>query len=229
MNENPKMNDLPLEERPIERLICYGSEILSNTELLAIILRTGTKGENVITLCQRVLKVIGGIDNLQQVSFEKITKIKGIKNVKGAQIIAVCELYKRMNTLKCNNMKITVDSPKSIGNMLVKEMRGLKQEVLKLIVLNTKNKIIKVKDVFKGGLNTSVAHPREIYSEAIKCNGSAIIICHNHPSGDPTPSKEDINISKRIQECGKIIGIELLDHIITGDNEYISLKEKGII
>ena len=139
------------------------------------------------------------------------------------------ELGRRLNALKGKADEISINSPQDIGNMLKSEMSGLHQEVLKLIVLNTKNKIIRIKDVFKGTLNTSIVHPREIYSEAIKCGGASIIICHNHPSGDPTPSKEDINITERIKQCGKIVGIELLDHIIVGDQKFLSLKEKGIL
>ena len=162
-------------------------------------------------------------------SYDEITSITGIKKVKASQILAVAELFKRFNTLKSNRIEIGISSPKDISRLLMNEMSCLNQEILKLVVLNTKNKIIRVKDVFKGSLNTSIVHPREIYSEAIRCGGASIIICHNHPSGDSTPSKEDINITARIKECGKIIGIELLDHIIIGNNEYTSLKEKGII
>ena len=212
MDNNLKILDLPLSERPLEKLLSLGAESLNNSELLAIILRCGVKGENVLSLSQRILCELQGLDGIMNASYDEITSITGIKKVKASQILAVAELFKRFNTLKSNRIEI-----------------GINQEVLKLVVLNTKNKIIRVKDVFKGSLNTSIVHPREIYSEAIRCGGASIIICHNHPSGDATPSKEDINITARIKECGKIIGIELLDHIIIGNNEYTSLKEKGII
>lgn len=229
MGNDLKITDIPMSDRPVEKLIAFGPEILTNTELLAIILRCGIKGENVLTLSKRVLAQLDGLDGIKEASYADITKIKGIKKVKGSQILALAELFNRFNTLRTNIENIKVKTPKDISNMLINEMSSLNQEVLKLIVLNTKNKIIKVRDVFKGSLNSSIVHPREIYCEAIKSGGASIIICHNHPSGDPSPSKEDINITLRIKECGKIIGIELLDHIIIGDNKYISLKEKGII
>lgn len=229
MNNNLRIIDIPQNERPVEKLITFGAETLNNSELLAIILRSGVKGENVLSLSQRVLGELNGLNGLLNASYKDITSIKGIKEVKASQILALVELGRRLNALKGKADEISINSPQDIGNMLKSEMSGLNQEVLKLIVLNTKNKIIRIKDVFKGTLNTSIVHPREIYSEAIKCGGASIIICHNHPSGDPTPSKEDINITERIKQCGKIVGIELLDHIIVGDQKFLSLKEKGIL
>lgn len=229
MQKNLKIMDLPKEERPKEKLLTYGAEVLSNSELLAVILRCGVKGENVLNLSQRVLSELEGLNGILNASYNEITSIKGIKDGKASQILAIAEMFKRFNTLKTINEDLKVSSPKCIANMLISEMQSYKQEVLKLIILNTKNNIIRVKDVFKGSLNTSIVHPREIYSEAVKYNGASIIICHNHPSGDPTPSKEDINITLRINECGKMIGINLLDHIIIGNKNYISMKEKGII
>lgn len=229
MDNNLKIMDIPVEERPIEKLISFGADTLSNSELLAVILRCGVRGENVLALSQRILSELDGINGILNASYKDITSIKGIKNVKGSQILALAELFRRFNTLKASADRVTINSPRDIGNMLMGEMADLNQEVLKLIILNTKNKIIKVKDIFKGSLNSSIVHPREIYCEAIKCGGASIIICHNHPSGDPSPSKEDINITLRIKECGRIIGIELLDHIILGNKDFISLKEKGII
>ena len=221
--------DLPSDERPIEKLIYFGPETLSNSELLAIILRTGIKGVNVLSLSQRLLSEIDGVDNLIDVSLNELTSIKGKKYKKGAQILAMAEMFKRINTLRTNRKKVKITSPRDISNLLYGEMSSLNQEILKLIVLDTKNNVIKVTDVFKGSLNSSIVHPREIFNVAIRCNGASIIICHNHPSGDPSPSKEDVNITMRIRECGEIIGINLLDHIIIGENKYISLKEKGIL
>lgn len=229
MNNNLKIMDLPKEERPKEKLLTYGAETLSNSELLAIILRCGVKGENVLTLSQRVLSTLNGLDGILNTSYNEITTIKGIKDGKASQILAIAEMYKRFNNLKADDEKVKVNSPGDIAQKLIAEMGCYKQEVLKLIILNTKNKIIRIKDIFKGSLNTSIVHPREIYSEAVKYHGASIIICHNHPSGDPTPSAEDINITLRINECGKLIGINLLDHIIIGSTNYISMKEKGII
>lgn len=229
MQNNIKINDIPKNERPMEKLIKYGADDLSNAELLAILLRSGTRGENIISLSTRLLSEVGGLDGLLHINMEDVKKLKGIKDVKACQIIAMMELFKRFRTLKSQSNDFKISSPKDISALLINEMNNLNQEVLKLILLNTKNVVIGVKDVFKGGLNSSIVHPREIFREAVQRGSANIIICHNHPSGDPTPSKEDINITLRIKQCGDLMGIKLLDHIIIGNNSYISLKEKGII
>lgn len=227
--DNFKVMDMPKNERPIEKLLYLGAESLTNSELLAVILRSGVKGENVISLSQKILSQIGGLDGILDVSYKDMVSIKGIKDIKASQILALSELVRRIGTLKSRQDRISINSPKDVSEMLMREMTGINQEILKVIVLNIKNQVIKVKDTFKGSLNTSIVHPREIFSEAIKSGGANIIICHNHPSGDPTPSKEDINITLRIKESGSILGIQLMDHIIIGNNKFVSLKEKGII
>lgn len=229
MNNNVKVKDIPKEERPVEKLLLNGPEFLSNAELLAIILRTGTNGENIVSLSTRLLSEFEGLNGLLDAGIAEITNIKGIKNIKASQILAIGELFKRFNTLRSMSSNRKITSPKDIIWMLSNEMVNLKQEVLKLIMLDTKNNIIGIKDVFKGSLNTSIVHPREIFNEAIKKNSASIIICHNHPSGDPTPSKEDINITIRLKEASQILGINLLDHIIIGKEKFVSLKEKGIL
>lgn len=229
MNIDVKINDMPLNERPMERFVKFGAEGLSNAELLAILLRTGTRGENIISISTRLLSEVDGLDGLLNISLDDVKKIKGIKTVKACQLMAMIELFKRFNTLRSQRQEYKITSPKDVADLLINEMNSLNQEVLKLILLNTKNVIIGVKDVFKGSLNTSIVHPREIFSEAVKKGSANIIICHNHPSGDPVPSKEDINLTVRLKKCGELMGIGLLDHIIIGNNKYISLKEKGII
>ena len=229
MAENIRVSDIPLNERPVEKLLQFGVESLSNEELLAILLRTGTKGENVIALSKRLLIELDGLDGLLNVSFEEASKIKGIKKVKACQIIAMMELFNRFKTLKSQKENLKISSPKDVSTLLINEMSNFKQEVFKLILLNTKNIIIGTKDVFKGTLNSSIVHPREVFKEAVQRGSANIIVCHNHPSGDPNPSKEDIDITLRLKECGNIMGIGLLDHIIIGNNKYVSLKEKGII
>lgn len=226
---NVKVIDMPEEERPVEKLLIRGPESLNNAELLAIILRTGTKEENIITLSNRIISELDGLEGLLDAGIEEITKIKGIKNKKASQILAVGELVRRISKDVLLKKRNKISSPNDIAKILMKDMVFLKQEVLKLVMLDTKNNIIGLKDVFVGSLNTSIVHPREIFKEALKRSSSSIIVCHNHPSGDPTPSKEDIDITIRLKECGKIIGIDLLDHLIIGKNRYVSLKEKGII
>ena len=229
MENSLKIKDIPKNERPKEKLLSYGADTLNNSELLAIILRTGTKGENVLQLSNRLLSEFQGLDGILEASLDNITSIKGIKEGKASQILALAELFKRFRTFKSADRDIKIMSPNDIAMLINGEMSLLKQEILKVIFLNTKNIVIGTRDVFKGSLNTSIVHPREIFKEAVNKSSAKIIICHNHPSGDPTPSKEDINITLRIKECGEIMGIELLDHIIIGKNNFISLKEKGFV
>lgn len=229
MNKSLRIKDMPKNERPKEKLLKYGAETLNNSELLAIILRTGTRSENVIQLSSRLLKELDGLDGILNINFHEIMLIDGIKEGKASQILALSELFKRFRTLKASNKEIKITSPKDLAELLMGEMGYLNQETLRLVLLNTKNIIIGIKDVFIGSLNTSIVHPREIFKAAIIKNSASIIICHNHPSGDISPSKEDINITLRIKECGDILGIQLLDHLIIGKNNYISLKEKGLI
>ena len=229
MDNYLRMLDIPENERPKEKLLRYGAESLSNPELLAIVLRTGTKGENVLNLSQKIIAELNGLNGILNASVKEMTKIKGVKEAKASQILAIAELFRRFNTYKSFNEFKRITSPREVANMLYGEMGASNQEVLKLIILNTKNEVIKIKDVFKGSLNSSLVHPREIFNEAIRSSAASIIICHNHPSGDPTPSSEDIKVTTRINESGEIIGIKLIDHIIIGRNNYVSLKEKGIL
>jgi len=220
--------DLPKSERPRERLLRYGPDTLSNADLLAIILRTGTQKENIVTLCNNLIKESGGLNGLLSMELEEFMKLHGIGKAKAAQLIALSELSKRFRSFRSGDVyKIT--QPKDAADYVMESMRNLNVEHLRVIMLNTKNLVISTKDVSVGSLNASIVHPREVFCEAIKKRSASIIICHNHPSGDPTPSCEDINISKRLKECGGIIGIELLDHLIIGDGVFISLKEKGIL
>ena len=229
MENSLKIKDIPQNERPKEKLLTWGADSLSNSELLAIILKTGTKGENVLQLSGRLLSELEGLDGVLSASFNDITSIRGIKDGKASQILALSELFRRFRTLKAMKKDVKINSPKDLADLLIGEMNDLTQEVLKVVLLSTKNIIIGTKDVFKGSLNTSIVHPREIFKQAIDKHSASIIICHNHPSGDPTPSKEDINITLRIKECGNILGIQLVDHIIIGNNKFVSLKERGLI
>ncbi|MBP2032989.1 DNA repair protein RadC [Clostridium algifaecis] len=228
MNRTLKIKDLPENERPRERLFRYGSEALSNVELLAILLGSGTKNENIISLSSKIIRDNGGLNGVFNSSLEDFTKINGIGKAKASKLLAMIELSKRFKSFKDgDNYKIS--SPKDAAFLVMEEMKLLKQEQLKVIMLNTKNIVINVKKVFVGSLNSSIVHPREVFNDAIKKSSASIIICHNHPSGDPTPSDEDIKVTIRIKECGEILGIQLIDHLIIGNGIYISLKEKGIV
>lgn len=227
MSNNIRINEIPSGERPREKLLFYGTQFLSNEELLAIILRTGNKDSNVVELSYRIIHSVGGLNGLFKASAKELMKVKGVKEAKATQILAICELYKRFKVSELTQVKIS--KPSDVAELVLDELRMLRQEVLILITLDTKNKVISKKEIFKGGLNSSLVHPREIFREAVKDSAASIIICHNHPSGDPTPSRDDINITTRLKECGKMMGIELLDHLIIGDNRFISLKEKDIL
>ncbi|WP_027632431.1 RadC family protein [Clostridium hydrogeniformans] len=226
--DNLKIMDLPENERPRERLIKYGPNTLSNSELLAIILRSGTKYENVIELSNRLLKESSGINALLKSNYEELTSLKGIKKAKATQILALSELFKRFNSY-FSGEAYKVSSPKDVFTLVKNEMSLYDKEVLKVIILDSKNRVICYENISIGSLNSSIVHPREVFKEAIRKSGASIVICHNHPSGDSTPSKEDINVTIRLKECGKMLGVELIDHIIIGMNNYVSLKEKGLL
>lgn len=228
MNNLLKIMDLPKNERPREKLLRYGADELSNSELLAIILRTGSNSENILNLSSRILKETGGLNGLMECSADDFMNLKGIGEAKASQLLALAELGKRFKSFKSGD-EYKISEPKDAALLVLESMRYLKKEYLKIIMLNTKNIVISIKDVSVGSLNSSIVHPREVFCEAIKKSSASIIICHNHPSGDPTPSGEDINVTRRLKECSTLIGVELLDHIIIGNGTYISLKEKGIL
>lgn len=228
MDNKLRVKDLPKNERPREKILRYGAEVMSNSELLAIILRTGTKDENILKLCDRIISHFGGLNGLINPTIEDLKQIKGVGEAKATQILAISELASRFKSFKSGDDH-TVSSPKDIAFYMINEMKNLKKEYFKLIMLNTKNKIISIKDVSIGNLNSSIVHPREVFIEAIKNSSASVILCHNHPSGDPSPSREDILVTNRLKECGVLLGIDVLDHIIIGNETYISLKEKGIV
>ncbi|MBV7273077.1 DNA repair protein RadC [Clostridium sp. PL3] len=228
MEKSLKIMDLPTNERPRERLLRYGVEALSNSELLAIILRSGSKKESILNLSSRIIKENGGLNGLLNCTIDDFMSLHGVGRAKATQLIALSELSKRFKSYKDGD-EYRIVKPDDAANLVMEDMRHLKQEHLKVIMLNTKNVVIFIKDVSVGILNSSIVHPREVFCDAIRKNSASIVICHNHPSGDPTPSNEDINVTHRLEECGKLLGIDLLDHIVIGNGAYISLKQKGIL
>ncbi|MBW8350201.1 DNA repair protein RadC [Bacillus sp. IITD106] len=220
------IRDFPIDERPRERLINNGAESLSNHELLAILLRTGTKSESVIQLANRLLTQFGGLMWLKDAALEEMTNLKGIGKAKAVQIAAAVELGRRISNLSYDE-RYVIRSPEDGANYVMNDMRFLTQEHFVALYLNTKNQVIHRQTIFIGSLNASIVHPREVFKEAIRRSAASIICLHNHPSGDPSPSREDIEVTKRLVECGKLVGIELLDHLIIGDKKYVSMKEKG--
>ncbi|MEC2054576.1 DNA repair protein RadC [Peribacillus psychrosaccharolyticus] len=228
MEEKMLIRDTPKEERPRERFLQEGPKSLSNQELLALLIRTGTKNESVIQLSSRLIRTFEGLRLLKDASIEEITAIHGIGEAKAIQILAAIEIGRRINSLN-NQDRYVIRSPEDCANYCMDEMRFLSQEHFVCLYLNTKNQVLHKQTIFIGSLNASIVHPREVYKEAFRRSAASIICLHNHPSGDPQPSREDIEVTKRLVECGKIIGIELLDHVIIGDQKFISLKEKGYL
>lgn len=227
-----KIKDLPVSERPYEKLEKYGPEMLSNAELLAIIIKTGSRGETSVELARRVLLQDEGDEGmvfLYNFSLEQLKGLYGVGRVKAIQIKALMELSKRISSAALTRPKFTVKSPGDVSKLLMEEMRYLKKEVFKVVLLNTKNHVIKHISISVGSLNASIVHPREVFSEVVKCGCSGVLLVHNHPSGDPEPSTEDIETTNRLVSAGDILGIKVMDHIIIGDGRYLSFKERGLI
>ncbi|MGI6319296.1 MAG: RadC family protein [Dethiobacteria bacterium] len=222
------MKELPLEEQPREKMKEQGAEKLSNAELLAILLRTGYHETTAIQLAERIISQAGGLRFLPDYTLEELQEIKGIGLAKAVQIKAALELGRRMASA-LRPASLSLGSPQEVANFLMEEMRYYHKEYFKVILLNTKNQIISIEDISIGSLNSSIVHPREIYHLAVKKSAAAVILVHNHPSGDPSPSREDMEVTKRVAEAGKILGINVLDHIIIGEGRYLSFKQKGFL
>ena len=220
-----RFNDILKEEMPRERLVKYGVENLSNEELLAIILKTGSKKYNVKEVASNILSSYGDIKNLKDVRINNLTKIDGIGMVKAIELISAIELGRRVYYEEEYKDMITLTNPKVIIGYFNKLFKGENQECFYVVYLDSKNKYIDKKLVFKGILNKSLIHPRDIFKEAYLLSACNFICIHNHPSGDATPSMEDINVTKMLSEIGKLHGIRLLDHIIIGNNNYYSFYE----
>lgn len=220
------LRDVPEQDRPRERMLREGAQALSDAELLAVLLRTGTHRESAVILAQRMLKEAGGLSRIPRLSVKEMTGIRGIGETKALQIHAGIELGRRLARLSQGDRPV-IRSPRDAAALVMEEMRHLQKEHFVVLFLNTKNHVIAQETLSMGSLNASLVHPREVFRSAIR-QGSASIICiHNHPSGDPTPSREDIALTNRLVEAGNIIGIEVLDHLIIGDGIFISLKEQG--
>lgn len=231
MKENNTMKEMVEEERPYEKCIRFGASNLTDIELLAVLLRTGTRGENSLGLADKLLHPAfshEGILNIHQWTLEQLMQVKGIGRVKAVQILCLSELAKRL--AKANAQSgLNFSTPSSIAQYYMEDMRHSRQESMKLLLLDTKSRLISDADISKGTINSAVISPRELFVEALKKNAVSIVLLHNHPSGDPKPSKADVLITRRVHEAGMLIGIELLDHIIIGDNCYFSMREKELL
>ncbi len=222
------LRELPADERPRERMQRQGPAALSHAELLAILLRTGTRNESAVRLAERILNECGGLRRFAERSWDELTHIRGIGPVKALQLQASIELGRRVARSRLPET-VRITRPQDAADLLMEEMRHLREEHFVCLFLNTKNQVIGRQTLSIGSLNASVVHPREVYRAAIRRSSASILCAHNHPSGDPTPSSEDIQLTRRLAEAGKLIGIELLDHLVIGDNRFISLKETGCL
>ncbi|WP_185741535.1 RadC family protein [Staphylococcus argenteus] len=221
-----KIKEMVTSEMPRERLLSHGAKSLSNTELLAILINTGRKGFSSIDISNELLKANSNLNELKKASVNDLIQVKGIGLQKAITLKAAFELSERMGRRSESN-RVKITQPSDVADLMMASMKDLSQEHFMILLLNSKNIVIKEACVFKGTLNSSIVHPREIFSIAIRENANAIIAVHNHPSGDVTPSQEDIMTTLRLKECGLILGIDLLDHIIIGDNRFTSLVEAG--
>jgi DNA repair protein RadC len=224
---HPTIKDLPVGERPRERLEHYGESALSTAELIAILLRTGVAGESVLHVAERLLARYGGLTGLAQAGFAELQQEKGLGPAKVTQIKAALELGRRL-VVASPQSRPQVKSPADAANLLMLEMGLLEQEHLRVLLLDTRNRVLAVHTVYVGNLNSSVVRVGEIFREAIKANSAALIVAHNHPSGDPTPSAQDVAVTEQIVEAGRLLNIDVLDHLIIGHQRFVSLKERGL-
>ncbi|WP_099468144.1 RadC family protein [Konateibacter massiliensis] len=225
------MKQMPKSEQPYEKFMQFGPESLSDAELLAIIIRTGTQKEKSIDLAKRVLRLTGSEEDLLSItklSLKDLQAISGIGMVKAVQIKCIAEFSRRIAKTTARS-RLCMNNPRTIADYYMEDLRFVNQEVTLLIMVDTKHQFLSDKVVSKGTVNSSLISPREIFLEALNNSAVYIILIHNHPSGDPTPSREDITATKRIKEAGGLVGIMLLDHIIIGDRRYVSLREEGLM
>jgi DNA repair protein RadC len=224
------VNDLPMQERPRERLQKFGPEALSAQELLAIVMGRGVSGHSVMNIAQQLLSRFGSVHGISEATIGELAAIKGIGAAKAAQLKASFELGKRQELEKESSYDgYDIKDPQSVVKAIRLSIRDKAKEHFKLVILNTRNRIIAITNVSTGTLSASLVHPREVFKDAIRHSASSVVLVHNHPSGDPEPSEEDLRITRRLIDAGRIIGIEVLDHIIIGKQDFRSFKEKGLI
>lgn len=226
---NVRIREIPLSERPRERLRDYGAQSLSNAELLAIILRTGSGSMNVVNLATNLLARHGGLGGLARLSFHDLVRERGLGEAKASELLATFTLAARLQALQPEERAI-VKTPQDVYLLLGLEMSLLDTEHLRVILVNTRNQVMAVKELYKGNVNSAVVRTSEVFQEAVRQNAPSIILVHNHPSGDPMPSPDDVQLTKTVVEAGRILQIEVLDHIIIGQGQerFISLQQLGL-
>ncbi len=222
------IHDLPISERHRERLQKLGAEALSAQEILTLLLGRGISGESVMVTAQRLLSKFGNLKGISVATVEELSQVKGIGLAKASQIKAAFELANRLEGYSESGKKPLVKTPEDIVALVRGRLKGKKKEYFLALLLDTRNQLIKVVEISIGSLDTSIVHPREVFKEAISASAASVIFVHNHPSGDPEPSEDDISLTKRLVEAGEIVGIDVLDHIIICDKNYLSLKRKDL-
>lgn len=222
-----RISDLEEAERPRERLVSLGAQSLTTAELLAILLRMGVKGENAVQVGQRLLQTFGGISGLHRASFDELCSQHGVGQAKACQLMAAIELGRRLS-LEAPEEHPTVHSPGDAAALVQYEMSALDQEELRVMLLDTRNRVQDIISVYRGSLNTSQARVGEVFKAAVRRNAANVIIVHNHPSGDPTPSPDDVAITRAFVQAGKLLDIQVLDHLVIGIGRFVSLKERGL-
>ena len=222
------VREMPEEERPRERLAQSGPEALRDAELLAILFRTGTRRLGAVALADTLLRHFGGLRRIARASLEELQQVDGIGEVKAIEIKAALELGKRLAAFT-DRGRTKISGAADIAELLMTRYKEYEHECFKCVILNTKNEVLKTVDVSHGGLDGTLAVPRDVFKQAVRDGASAVILCHNHPSGDPEPSPDDIDLTTRLCESGSILGIRVLDHVIFGDGRYVSLSDRGMM
>ena len=222
-----RIMDLHESDRPRERLAALGPQALTNAELLAILLRVGVRGESAVAVGQRLLNKFGGLAGMHRAPFADLKKQHGLGDAKAAQIKAAIELGRRL-TLESPEERPTINSPADAAALVLYEMSALEAEHLRVVLLDRRNRVSEIVEVYKGSVNSSQVRVGEVFKEAIRKNASALVVIHNHPSGDPTPSPDDVAVTRAIVQAGKLLDVEVLDHLVIGHGKWVSLKERGL-
>lgn len=221
------IREMATDERPRERMLQFGPAALSNSELLAILLNTGVRGESVMTMSHRLLNDHGSLVGLNRMDVLELSKVKGVGVSKSTKVKAGFELGRRLIAVS-NEDTVRIESPDDVFNLVGSEMAALEQEQLRAIIVDTKHRVITTRMVYQGSVNSASVRPAEVFREAIRFNGVAIVLVHNHPSGDPTPSSADVSVTMDLVQAGDILDVKLLDHIIIGQGRHVSLKRLGL-
>lgn len=222
-----RIRDLDTSDRPRERLAQLGAQALTNAELIAILLRVGVEGENAVQVGQRLLTKYGRIGGLHQADYAMLMEEHGLAEAKVSTLKAAIELGRRL-TLEDPEERPTINNPANAAALVQFEMQALEKEHLRVILLDTRNHVIEIREIYRGSLNASVVRVSEVFTPAVQINAASLLVVHNHPSGDPTPSPEDVAITQRLVETGRLMEVDVLDHIIIGQGRYVSMKERGL-